>query len=188
MSQVTPDRPLVETVAALASQIEALQARVAALESRLPQGAAQPRVEAVAVASAAVPQPVDPLGQIKALLENLFALAAATTVEDSEAFDVRFEAFKALVHGDRQGSPLLDTDLRRYKFIPFVGRFADYLEHRDAPGSFQLERTMPAQIDARTETVKLHVLVRHGRRMSPPVSLRRDPRADGAFRIEQMSL
>jgi hypothetical protein len=69
-----------------------------------------------------------------------------------------------------------------------LGRYTDYLFTVDQPASFQIERMIPDRIDARTETIKIHLAVRGGRRMAPPVTLRRDPRFAGALRIEQMSL
>lgn len=179
---------------ALAAQVAALTARVAALEAAQPTGAAAspaPVVSAAAVV-AAVAAPTAPLPdavtELRRLMQALFALGLQTVGLEGEAAEAQFEAFKALVHTDRQGSPLLNTELRRYKWAPFVGRVRDYLADPASAGSFDFERLIPDRIDPRTEAVKAHVLVRHGRRMAPPVTFRRDPNAGGAFRIEAMSL
>lgn len=175
------------TLPELLAAVQALTQRVAVLEARLDgsRTEAQPRAS---FAAPTVAPGADPLAEIKGLLRSLFALAGQTGSTDPEVLQAEFEAFKALVHRDRQGSPLLDGDLRKYKWATFLGRFQDYLTSPSAPDSFTLERAMPEHMDAKTEIVKVHVAVRGGRRMSPPVQFRRDPSAGNAFRIEQMSL
>lgn len=181
------------TLAELAATVAQLSARVASLEAKQSGEAAAPAIAApVAVAPpAAAPikaVPADANLEVRQLLEQLFALTLATDHLDEEAIANQFEIFRTLVHSDRQGSPVLDTDLRRYKWRPLLGRYSDYLFTPDQPASFQIERMIPDRIDARTETIKIHLAVRGARRMAPPVTLRRDPRFAGALRIEQMSL
>lgn len=181
------------TLAELAATVAQLSARVASLEAKQSGEAAAPAIAApVAVAPpAAAPikaVPADANLEVRQLLEQLFALTLATDHLDEEAIANQFEIFRTLVHSDRQGSPVLDTDLRRYKWRPLLGRYTDYLFTVDQPASFQIERMIPDRIDARTETIKIHLAVRGARRMAPPVTLRRDPRFAGALRIEQMSL
>lgn len=178
------------SLAELSATVAQLAARVAALEAA--QHGAQPVAPVTAVVAAPVaaprPAPVDAQAEVRQLLEQLFAVALATDPQDDEAIANQFELFRTLVHSDRQGSPVLDTDLRRYKWRPLIGRFGDYLFTADQPASFQIERMIPERLDARTETVKVHLAVRGGRRMAPPITLKRDPRFAGALRIEQMSL
>ncbi len=189
-----PPAPAVAAVSVgeLAQMVAQLSARVAALEAKLQiQGPVEEPLPAAPSAPPAwVPPAVaaDPNVEVRSLLEQLFALALATDPQSDEAMANQFELFRTLVHSDRQGSPLLDTDLRRYKWRPLLGRFTDYLFVLDQAASFQVERTIPERIEARTETIKVHLAVRGGRRMAPPVTLRRDPRFGGALRIEQMSL
>ena len=177
-------------VARLQAAIVALTERVTALEGKV--GTAHGPVAAPVVALASLPVAqsarTDGISEIKSLIESLFVVALAAPAGDAEAMEAQFDAFKTLVHHDRQGSPLLDGDLRRYKFAPFVGRARDYLADASKPGSFQLERVLPDLIEARTESVKVHVTVRGGRRMSPPITFRRDAHCGGAFRIENSSL
>lgn len=184
--------PTATSAAELAKIVAQLSARVAVLEAKLQiQSPAEETLAApIAVATAAPPiaVPGDPNAEVRSLLEQLFALALGTDPLNEEAIANQFELFRTLVHSDRQGSPLLDTDLRRYKWRPLLGRFTDYLFAVDQAASFQVERTIPERIEARTETIKVHLAVRGGRRMAPPVTLRRDPRFGGALRIEQMSL
>lgn len=181
------------TLAELAATVAQLSARVASLEAKQSGEAPAPAVAApIAVVSAAAAPikavPADANLEVRQLLEQLFALTLATDHLDEEAIATQFEIFRTLVHSDRQGSPVLDTDLRRYKWRPLLGRYSDYLFTADQPASFQIERMIPDRIDARTETIKIHLSVRGARRMAPPVTLRRDPRFAGALRIEQMSL
>jgi hypothetical protein len=181
------------TLAELAATVAQLSARVASLEAKQPGEPPAPTVAApvAVVPPAAAPVkavPADANLEVRQLLEQLFALTLATDHLDEEAIANQFEIFRTLVHSDRQGSPVLDTDLRRYKWRPLLGRYTDYLFTVDQPASFQIERMIPDRIDARTETIKIHLAVRGGRRMAPPVTLRRDPRFAGALRIEQMSL
>ncbi|MSQ84202.1 MAG: hypothetical protein EXR77_15185 [Myxococcales bacterium] len=179
---------------ALTAQIAALTARVAALELASALVAVAQVAAPVAVAVAVVVPALntapaaDSVAEIKGLLESLFAIALNTDNSDTEASEIQFEAFRTLVHTDRQGSPLLNGELRRYKWQPFLGRSREYLADVSRPASFLVDRMAPDKIDARTETVKVHVAVRSGRRMSPPVTFRRDALANGAFRIESMSL
>lgn len=184
--------PIAATIGDLAQMVAQLSARVAVLEAKLQvPGPVQEPVSPAVVTAAAVPMaavPTDPNAEVRSLLEQLFALALGTDPHNEEAITNQFELFRTLVHSDRQGSPLLDTDLRRYKWRPLLGRFTDYLFAVDQAASFQVERTIPERIEARTETIKVHLAVRGGRRMAPPVTLRRDPRFGGALRIEQMSL
>ncbi len=184
-----PSTAVAPEVTALQAAVAALTERVTALEARLAGSAvAAAPVAAVAASAVAATASTDGITEIKGLLESLFVVALNTEITNHEVFDAQFEVFKTLVHHDRQGSPLLDTDLRRYKFAPFVGRARDYLTDAARPGSFQLERVLPDVIEPRTESVKVHVFVRNGRRMSPPISFRRDSHCGGAFRIENSSL
>lgn len=191
-SVATP--PAAASLGELAQMVAQLSARVSVLEAQLqiqgPVEASLPVHAVVAAVPAVQPLPVpsDPNAEVRSLLEQLFALALATDAQSEDAIVNQFELFRTLVHSDRQGSPLLDTDLRRYKWRPLLGRFTDYLFVVEQASSFQVERTIPERIEARTETIKVHLAVRGGRRMAPPVTLRRDPRFGGALRIEQMSL
>lgn len=197
MSDTQPEAVAAEATSTLslqqlAEQVAALTARVAALESGRASASAPAAVPVVAaaivvpaVSQAALP---DAVAELRRLTQALFALGLQTVGLEGEAADAQFEAFKALVHTDRQGSPLLNIELRRYKWAPFVGRVRDYLADPVAPGSFDFERLIPDRIEQRTEQVKAHMLVRHGRRMAPPITFRRDLNAGGAFRIEAMSL
>ncbi|MBI5610305.1 MAG: hypothetical protein HY902_15620 [Deltaproteobacteria bacterium] len=176
-----------ERLAALLQRVEGLAARLDSLEARLASAAVPPAAPRVA---APVPAPLagDDLAQIRALLQRLFAVASVANLNDTEQLQEQFVVYKELVHHDRQGSPLLDGDLFKYKWLPFLGRWRDYLGSDGALDSFQIERLMPERIEARTEVVKLHLVVRGGRRMSPPVQFRRDAAAANSFRIEQMSI
>ncbi|MBM4343439.1 MAG: hypothetical protein FJ100_08690 [Deltaproteobacteria bacterium] len=176
----------------LAQQLAELAARVAALEAGRPAAPVAAAVPVVAadvahVIPAAAPA-VDGLTELRRLMQALLALGLESAGQEGAAADAQFEAFRALVHADRQNSPLLLIELRRYKWAPFLARVRDYLADPSAPGSFDFERLIPDRIDPRTEVVKAHVLVRNGRRMAPPVTFRRDAGAGGAFRIEAMSL
>lgn len=174
------------SVRELMAKLDALSARVTALEAA---GQAPTVVAPTVVAPAPAAAPAaDGLTEIKGLLRSLFAVALATDASDDVKVADQFEVFRTIIHSERQGTPLLDSDLRRYKWLPLLGKARDYLSDASQPGSFALERVLPDRIDARTNSVKVHVVVRGGRRMSPPVTFKRDPAAEGAFRIENMSL
>ncbi len=189
----TADTPVLqatadERIAALLQRVEVLAARVDTLELRLATAGSLPVVVRAPIATPPAAVATDDLGQVRSLLQSLFVLAAGVNLSDPDQLQEQFALYKTLVHHDRQGSPLLDGDLYKYKWVPFIGRWADYLGADAAPGSFQIERMLPERIEARTETVKLHLVVRGGRRMSPPLNLRRDATVGNAFRIEQMSI
>lgn len=178
-----------ERLAALVQRVEGLAARLESLEARLATaGSPQPAPTRAPVAAVPAPASGDDLAQIRSVLQRLFAVAAAANLGDPDQLQEQFVLYKELVHHDRQGSPLLDGDLYKYKWMPFLGRWHDYLGADGALDSFQIERMMPERIEARTEVVKLHLVVRGGRRMSPPVQFRRDSAAGNGFRIEQMSI
>jgi hypothetical protein len=191
------------TLASLAAELQALRTRVEALESHagatVAPGAitapapvaADPAPElAVAVADpvvfAAPARQADAQAEIRAVLRSMFAVALQTQPDDTVAFEAGFEHFKELVHHDRRNSPLLVSELMNYKFRPLLQRAHIYLQKPDDPGSFQIDKVTPDRVDGRTESVRVYV--KADRRMPPPIALRRDVQAGGAFRIENSSL
>jgi hypothetical protein len=164
------------TLETLAQEIAELRARVAALEAP-----ARPQPAAV-VAPPAAP-PVDAWDAAKATVTALFAVAVnAAALSDDEAF----LAFRDLVHADRRGTPLLDEELRSYKWRPLLSRYRQYLAKPEDPTSFAIERSQPESVTPQTEQLKLYL--RAEKRMPPPLTLRRDAQAGGAWRLEASSL
>lgn len=164
------------TLDGLALELADLRARVAELESRLPQ---TPRL---VQAPAHVPLQ-DPLDAAKETVAALFALVLnARLLSEDEAF----QAFRELVHTERRGTPLLDEELRAYKWRPLLQRGRQYLAKPADPASFVVERCQPEALGQQTEVVKLYL--RAEKRMPPPITLRRDASAGGAWRLEASSL
>jgi len=128
----------------------------------------------------------EPMVEIQGVLRAMFALALATDPEDGKALEANFDGFKELMHHLRKGSPLLHQELFNYKWRPLCTRARLYLADPADPSSFAIVQTAPERFDARTETVR--VFLRADKRMPPPITLRRDDRQDGAFRIETSSL
>ena len=135
--------PEAAAVGSLVASLRALEARVAALEAAasvaavpvaavapsapdpVPVGPALPAVEAVADSPSPYAPPArgtDPMADVRAVLRAMFDLALHTTITDSDSFEQSFEQFKELVHSERKGSPLLNQELRRYKFFPLCER------------------------------------------------------------------
>ena len=127
--------------------------------------------------------PQEALETAKATVTAVFAVAlSAGVLADDEAF----LAFRDLVHTDRRGTPLLDEELRSYKWRPLVQRCQQYLAHPTDPASFVVERAQPEAPTAQTDVLKL--FLRAANRMPPPITLRRDSHAGGAWRLEASSL
>ncbi len=165
------------TLETLAQELAELRARVAGLEAQL-----QPGARPLVVAPQQLPTQ-DPLEAAKAAVTALFAAALnAPSLPDEDAF----LAFRDLVHADRRGTPLLDEELRAYKWRPLLQRCQQYLARPADPSSFAVERAQPAVLTPQTEIVKL--FLRADKRMPPPITLRRDASAGGAWRLEASSL
>lgn len=178
------------TLQSLAAQVAELRARVVQLEGRLAAGATAASI-AAPVEDAAAPlaaRPNDPKGEIQALLNAMFELALNAEQDDRNVEQVQadFAKFCALVHHSRKGSPLLTQELFHYKWKPLIKRAQGYLSDPADPTTFTITQLAPDRIDARSETVR--VFIRADKRMPPPLLLRRDPREDNAFRIDQSSL
>ena len=176
------------TLESLAQELADLRARVALLEAHVLAGAKAPKVHHVAgTPTPDTPMPdaptPDALADAKQLVAAVFAVALAA---EGPGDDAAFDAFRALVHPDRQGTPLLDEELRSYKWRPLLHRLHQYLGKANDPASFAVERVQPETVTAQTESVKLYL--RADKRMPPPVTLRRDPGAGGAWRLEASSL
>ena len=164
------------TLQSLADELADLRARVAVLEARAPAVARQ----AAPVVAVVHENPVEAAKQTVAAL---FAVAL-NQAELSE--DDAFQAFRELVHADRRGTPLLDEELRAYKWRPLVQRAQQYLSKPGDPKSFFVERCQPEAPGPQTEILKLYL--RAEKRMPPPITLRRDPSVGGAWRLEASSL
>ena len=166
------------TLEALALEVADLRARVATLEARLlpvPRPAALPIVPST--------QPPETLEAARATVTALFAAALnAAHLPEDEAF----AAFRDLVHADRRGTPLLDEELRAYKWRPLVQRCQQYLGQPDEPASFVVERSQPETPSPQTDVLKL--FLRAEKRMPTPITLRRDATVGGAWRLEASSL
>ncbi len=165
------------TLQSLAQEIADLRARVASLETQL-QAAPRPVLK-----PAVTETPQDALEAAKATVTALFAVAINGAALDEEA---AFLAFRDLVHTDRRGTPLLDEELRSYKWRPLQQRYRQYLSKTDDPASFIVERAQPESPGIQTEVLKL--FLRAEKRMPPPITLRRDAHAGGAWRLEASSL
>ena len=176
------------TLASLAAELAKVTARLEALEERLAPAVAvaPPAAAAAPVLEAAPPERIaqDPLAEAQALLRALFSVALAP--ESDVEGESRFERFRDLVHSMRKGTPLLDRELNSYKWQPFSGRYAQYLQVPGDPSSFKITQMVPDPITEHTELVK--IFLKADKRMPPRLSLRRDERAGGAFRIDGSSL
>lgn len=165
------------TLQGLAQEIAQLRERIAVLEAR------QPQTRTPTPPLAPTPPSQTPLEDAKATVTALFAVALnAAGLTDDEAF----LAFRDLVHADRRGTPLLDEELRAYKWRPLLQRHLQYLAKPDDASSFVVERAQPESPTAQTETLKLYL--RADKRMPPPLTLRRDASVGGAWRLEASSL
>ena len=165
------------TIQSLAQELADLRARVASLEAQL-QATPRPVVTPAVTAT-----PQDALEAAKATVAALFAVAINSAALDEEA---AFLAFRDLVHTDRRGTPLLDEELRSYKWRPLQQRHRQYLTQAADPASFVVERAQPESPGVQTEVLKL--FLRAEKRMPPPITLRRDAHAGGAWRLEASSL
>ena len=171
------------TLESVAAELARLRARVAALEAA--QAAPALAIEAAqAPAPPAEAAPLDALSEIHALLRAVFAVALSP--ETALEGQTRFDRFRDLCHPATKGTPLLDRELLAYKWQPLSIRFAQYLADPQDPGSYRIVQMAPSNIDATTETVK--VFLRADLRMPPPLGMRRDPSAGGAFRVDSTSL
>jgi hypothetical protein len=120
------------------------------------------------------------------VLIDAFALALEPLPADADEAAALFQRFLALVHSSRQGSPLLDRNLRTYVWLRLRERAPIYLARPSDPASFFVVRRVPAEIGPRTETAK--VFLQAATRLPVPVTLRPDEAAAGAWRIEASSL
>lgn len=175
--------PALPTLESLAAEVARLSARVEALEGLRAPTPAAPLPVAEAAPAADVPA-TDALAEVHALLRALFAVALSA--ESEIEGESRFERFRDLCHTMRKGTPLLDRELRAYKWQPLSTRFAQYLADQQDPGSYRIVQMLPAAVDSSTETVK--IFLKADLRMPPPLGMRRDPAAGGAFRIDSTSL
>ena len=166
------------TLQSLAQELAQLKARVAVLEARQTPAAARPLTEHLPEVTN---QP--PLESARSLVQAIFAVALnGPQLPEEEAF----QAFRELVHAHRRGTPLLDEELRSYKWRPLLQRCRQYLSRPDDPSSFVIERCQPETVTAQTDQVRLYL--RADKRMPPPITLKRDPGAGGAWRLEASSL
>lgn len=173
------------TLESLAKELAELRMRVQFLESRLiadKPTAPMPAIKASQVLE--VPRiAMPPMEAARTLLHSLFVTALrAESPGDEEAF----EAFRQLVHTDRRGTPLLDEELRSYKWRPLLTHCRQYLQKPEDPWSFVIERSQPEQVTEQTEVVRLYL--KADKRMPPPITLKRDVHANNEWRIEGSSL
>ena len=183
---------------ALRAEVETLKAAVADLQSQGKQSLSDVAAGAAALAAAvdvatskaAAPKPVapkaDPMAEVHSLLQQVFKLALTPQPEDPEERDLLFARFAQLVHSDRRGSAILDQSLRSYTWTQLRNKADIYLKDTADVGSYTITRSAPAELDRRASRIKLFLKART--RMPTPISLRRDARAEDAWRIESSSL
>ena len=141
---------------------------------------------AVAVAGASapakrggVPAATPPRGTIEGLLQAMFT---AAMLEDPEG---TFEALEQLTHPAELQAPRALDNLRAFSWKKLRTSYARYLTAEE-PHAFHVVRTQPKDVGERVERVK--VFLRSGTASPSPVTLVRDQRSGGAWRIKQISL
>ena len=184
------------TVASVGAELDELKAEVEQLKSLLAElsssGAGVVAATAAAATAAATPAPAPappakPMDAVHSLLREVFALAKTPMdEEDLDERDAMFERFVALVHSDRKGTSMLDQSLRNYTWAQLRKKADIYLNEDGDVGSYTITRQSPEAIGKRTPRVKLFLRART--RMPTPITLRRDDREAGAWRIEASSL
>ena len=118
---------------------------------------------------------------MREVVTGIFAVAAAP-----DGDEVAFEEFIRLNHSERTSAPRAVPSLREFAWRQLRKRRHEYLKDVADAGTFTINRTDPTKIDDKTLTVRLF-LVSSGR--SPtPITLKRDPAVDGAWRITDSSL
>lgn len=179
-------------VTSLQAQVAELSVRVTRLEALLAgtarsgdvSGAAP--VESAPAPVAAMSSTLGPLESAHQVVTAVLTAALAGVDAEDEMAQAALEAFGLLVHSDRRGTPLLDEEVRVYKWRPLVAHVHQYLSKPGDPTSFEIVRTQPSEITAKIDQVRLYL--RAEKRMPPPLTLRRDAQAGGAWRIESSSL
>ena len=175
----------------------ALQRLVAAVEGGATMAPSSVATAAVAVAAVAKPDKLAPApsasspaadpapapapvaGTIDGLLQAMFVAAMLPEAEET------FEALEPLTHPAELQAPRALDNLRAFSWKKLRNSVGRYLTSTE-PTSFDIVRTSPKTVDERVDRVK--VFLRSGTASPSPVTLVRDERSQGAWRIKQISL
>ena len=183
------------TVASLGAELDELRAQMAILQAKVDamtgsgeQSAAPTTASTTTTSSPKPAQPPaeDPVQGVHRLVEAVFAMAHRPLPDDEEGRDALFEEFKSLIHSDRKGTGLLDQNLRNYTWSQLRKKADIYLEDTSDMGSYTVTRMSPGSVDKNTTRVKLFLKART--RMPTPITLRRDEKDAGQWRVETSSL
>lgn len=184
---------LVDAVRALTTAVQAL---TAAIESRgflSPASVVAAGTVATALAAApAAPRPAlshvstptsaeSPIEAGRRLVTALFDVAAAP-----EGDEAAFEAFLALNHTERTSAPRAVPSLREFAWRQLRKRRHEYLSNPTDSTSFTVARSDPTTVDAKALSFRL--FLQSSGRSPTPVTFKRDPAAEGAYRVTDSSL
>ncbi len=138
-----------------------------------------PAPSASSPAADPAPAPAPVAGTIDGLLQAMFVAAMLPEAEET------FEALEPLTHPAELQAPRALDNLRAFSWKKLRNSVGRYLTSTE-PTSFDIVRTSPKTVDERVDRVK--VFLRSGTASPSPVTLVRDERSQGAWRIKQISL
>lgn len=175
-------RELTLAVRALTVAVES-KGIVASAPSLAPVAAAVATVVAPLVGSGQGPLPAHeaPLESARRVLHDAFLHAGS-----ADGDEAAFEAFIALNHSERTSAPRAIPSLREFAWRQLRKRRLEYLRDPSDPSSFTVARTDPAAPDSRT--LSLRLFLNAVGRSPTPITLKRDPAVNGAWRITDSSL
>lgn len=179
---------------ALVAAIEALTQEVAALRESI-QGIAlptAPRLQSVPDEANVIklplaePPPVERVstdrhwGKVESVLTGVFLAAL------DEDDDAGFDAFLTLMHTDRTDAPRSIPSLREFSWKNMKKKLDKYLMAPTEATSFEIARRVPETLGPDDRNAK--VFLASPDRSPVPISFRRDPNADDAWRVTDTSL
>lgn len=120
------------------------------------------------------------ISEVRPLLSAMFSAAMLEEKEDTWA------ALQALTHPDELVAPRALAGFIGFSWAKLRRNVGLYLETMEDAASFRVARTVPAALRPDEDRIKVFLL--RDDEMPVPVSLRRDPAADGAWRLSTISL
>ncbi|PIE18021.1 MAG: hypothetical protein CSA66_05180 [Proteobacteria bacterium] len=126
--------------------------------------------------------PVPPVDAgYQAVLTRVFEAVQLDDVEDTWALMAR------LTHSSQLVGPRSLDHFKAFSWHKARRTAHEYLDATRAPDSYTIDYTEPATVDANVDRVKVFIR-KPGNRLPAPIVLARDPKADGAWRVAQISL
>lgn len=198
---------LVEAVTALTAEVARLRETIAGLQltgapvaaatkskpapvvvARAPVAAAAALVAEAKIVSAAAMESVDTeqLDQDRRYAEVEVVLAGIFMSALDDDTETAFEAFIGLQHSDRIDAPRSIPSLKEFTWKSLRKKVSKYLSNPEDPSSYEIERRVPVRLEDGDRDVKFFL---HSPGRSPvPIAFKRDPRAQGSWRVTDSSL